>query len=226
MSRKLRTALTAIAIVLGVAMISGTFVLTDSIDQAFDKIFTDIRQGSDAVISGKSAFDTSESDASLTPSFDEALLPKVRALPEVAKAEGSVSSETHTPDRQGREGDPVRSRRRSEPRLLDREPRVALQSADASSRARGPGPDEVVIDKETASKKDLEAGQDIGVQVEGPVETFRISGIVQFSSGLTIGGATLAGFDLPTAQAPVPQARAVRRDRCRRKAERDRCSSS
>jgi putative ABC transport system permease protein len=38
MSRKLRTALTAIAIVLGVAMISGTYVLTDSISQAFDKI--------------------------------------------------------------------------------------------------------------------------------------------------------------------------------------------
>ena len=67
LSRKLRTALTAIAIVLGVAMISGTYVLTDSIDQAFGKIFTDIRQGSDAVISGKSAFDTSESDAALTP---------------------------------------------------------------------------------------------------------------------------------------------------------------
>src|ERR1700675_2360991 len=94
MSRKLRTGLTAIAIVLGVAMISGTFVLTDSIDQAFGKIFTDIRQGSDAVISGKSAFDTSQSDASLTPTFDESLLPKVRALSEVAKAEGSVSSES------------------------------------------------------------------------------------------------------------------------------------
>ena len=53
LSRKLRTALTAIAIVLGVAMISGTYVLTDSIDQAFDKIFTDIRKGSSAVITGK-----------------------------------------------------------------------------------------------------------------------------------------------------------------------------
>ena len=52
LSRKLRTSLTAIAIVLGVAMIAGTFVLTDSIDQAFDRIFTDIRKGSNAVISG------------------------------------------------------------------------------------------------------------------------------------------------------------------------------
>ena len=102
-TRKLRTALTAIAIVLGVAMISGTFVLTDSIDNAFGKIFTDIRQGSDAVISGKSAFDTSQSDASLTPSFDESVLPKVRQLSEVAQAEGSVSSDTtHLIDKNGK----------------------------------------------------------------------------------------------------------------------------
>ena len=57
LGRKLRTALTAFAIVLGVAMVSGTFVLTDSIDKAFDSIFTESRAGSTAVISGKSAFD-------------------------------------------------------------------------------------------------------------------------------------------------------------------------
>ena len=60
LGRKLRTALTAIAIVLGVAMVAGTFMLTDSIDKAFDTIFTDVRQGSNAVISGKTAFDISE----------------------------------------------------------------------------------------------------------------------------------------------------------------------
>ena len=43
LTRKLRTALTAIAIVLGVATVSGTFVLTDSIDKAFDSIFTEDR---------------------------------------------------------------------------------------------------------------------------------------------------------------------------------------
>ena len=41
LGRKLRTALTAFAIVLGVAMVSGTFVLTDSISKAFDSIFTE-----------------------------------------------------------------------------------------------------------------------------------------------------------------------------------------
>ena len=199
LSRKLRTALTAIAIVLGVAMISGTFVLTDSIDQAFGKIFTDIRQGSDAVISGKSAFDTSESDAALTPTFDETLLPKVRQLSEVGQAEGSVSSETtHLIDQDGKViqfG-------------LGGAPNLGFSIANPQSpfnpltlvSGHWPGPGEVVIDKETASKKHLEVGQNIGVQVQGPVETFRIAGIVQFSSGLTIGGATLAGFELATAQ--------------------------
>ena len=69
LGRKLRTALTAIAIVLGVAMVSGTFVLTDSIDKAFDSIFTDSRQGSDVVVSGKSAFDLGDDSGSSAPTL-------------------------------------------------------------------------------------------------------------------------------------------------------------
>ena len=82
LSRKLRTALTAIAIVLGVAMISGTYVLTDSIDQAFDRIFTDIREGSNAVITGEVGVRPvgrqrrHRADASTS-----ACSPEVRALP-------------------------------------------------------------------------------------------------------------------------------------------------
>ena len=199
LSRKLRTALTAIAIVLGVGMISGTFVLTDSISHAFDRIFTDARKGSDAVISGKSAFDTSSSDASLTPTFDESLLSKVRQQPGVAQAEGSVSTDSaHLIDKNGKV---IQFGLGGAPNLgfsiaNGKSPFNPLSLVDGT----WPGPNQVVIDKETASKKHLETGQDIRVQVEGPVRTLRISGIVQFSSGLTIGGATIAGFDLPTAQ--------------------------
>ena len=60
---------------------------------------------------------------------------------------------------------------------------------------------QVVIDSNTASKKHLVVGGNVGVQAEGPVEQFRISGIVKFGSASALGGATLAGFDLPTAQA-------------------------
>ena len=84
--RKLRTALTALAIVLGVAMVSGTFVLTDSIDKAFDAIFTSVYEGTDATITGKSAFDLSDGSGTTAPPFDESLL-----------AEGASAARTSPP---------------------------------------------------------------------------------------------------------------------------------
>ena len=71
LARKLRTALTALAIVLGVTMVSGTFVLTDSIDKAFDSIFSSVYQGTDATITGKSAFDLSDGSGTTAPPFDD-----------------------------------------------------------------------------------------------------------------------------------------------------------
>jgi putative ABC transport system permease protein len=178
-------------------MISGTYVLTDSIDQAFDRIFTDIRKGSNAVITGKSAFDISEGSGVTEPTFDESLLEEVKQLPAVAEAEGSVDSDAT--QLIGDDGKAI---------VYGGAPNLGFSIADPDSRfnpltlAEGawPGPNEVVVDRETAAKENFEVGETIGVQAEGPVERLRISGIIQFSSGLTIGGATLAGFDLPTAQ--------------------------
>jgi len=196
LSRKLRTGLTAFAIVLGVAMISGTYVLTDSIDKAFDSIFTDVRAGSTAVISGKSAFDVSEESGASDPVFDEVLLDKVRQVPGVGAAEASVDDEVQLI---GKDDKAI---------VYGGAPNLGFSIADGDSvfnplelvAGSWPGPDEVVIDRSTADKEGLEAGQQVGVQGVGPVERLRISGIVTFGSVATIGGATLAGFDLATAQ--------------------------
>jgi putative ABC transport system permease protein len=196
LARKLRTALTAIAIVLGVAMVSGTYVLTDSIDRAFDRIFTDVRQGSTVVVTGKSAFDLSAESGFLPPPFDESLLADVRALPGVAAAEGSVNGEAQIIGDDGKAlvyggapnlGFSIDS---EETRF---NPLTLLQGS-------WPGPDQVVIDGATADKEDFQPGQTVGIQAEGSVEQLRLVGIVRFGSVSTIGGATLAGFDLPTAQ--------------------------
>jgi putative ABC transport system permease protein len=194
--RKLRAALTAIAIVLGVAMISGTYVLTDSIDQAFGAIFTDVRKGSNAVISGRAAFSLTNESGATAPSFDESLLEKVRALPGVAAAEPSVSGNAQLI---GKNGKAI---------VYGGAPNLGFSIANGDSRfnpltlvdGAWPGPGEVVVDRSTVSKERLEIGQAIGVQAEGPAEKLRISGIVKFGSVATIGGATLAGFSLPTAQ--------------------------
>ena len=92
--RKLRAFLTGIAIVLGVAMVSGTFVLTDAIDSAFKNIFSESYAGTDAVVSGKSPDINFNGDTSQTPSVPESVLAQVRKLPDVEAAAGSVADQT------------------------------------------------------------------------------------------------------------------------------------
>ncbi len=198
LGRKLRTALTALAIVLGVAMVSGTLVLTDSIDKAFNFIYTDVRQGSDAVISGKSAIGDVQGNnkGTFAPTISSSLLEKVRALPEVQDAEGSVSGEAQLIDRKGKAI------------VFGGAPNLGFSISRGDSpfnvltlvSGGWPSGQEVVIDSSTASKKHLLVGSDVGVQAEGPVRRFRISGIVKFGTASALGGATLAGFDLPDAQ--------------------------
>ena len=100
--RKLRTALTAIAIVLGVAMVSGTYVLTDSISSAFDAIFSQQYTNTDAVITGKAAFDLGQSGTTTAPPFAESVLAEVKALPDVRAALGGVGGEAQLIGKNGK----------------------------------------------------------------------------------------------------------------------------
>ncbi len=197
LGRKLRTALTAFAIVLGVAMVTGTYVLTDSIDSAFDSIFSDVREGSDAVISGKAAFDLTDGSGSDEPSLDAALLERVREVPEVQLAEGGVDSESTTLI--GKDGEAI----------VGNAPSIGFSIASGDSpfnplvltSGEWPGPGEIVVDESTLEKERFAIGDTIRVQAEGPVQEFEISGAIRFGESLsTIGDATLAGFDLETAQ--------------------------
>src|SRR5687768_6781783 len=88
--RKLRSVLTAIAIVLGVAMMSGAYVLTDTIDKAFDTIFVESYAGTDAVVTGKSADFSFEGESAQAPPIPESTLERVRNVDGVAVATGSV----------------------------------------------------------------------------------------------------------------------------------------
>jgi putative ABC transport system permease protein len=197
LGRKLRTALTAFAVVLGVAMVSGTLVLTDSIDKAFKFIFTDVRKGSDVVVTGKSPFKITEGQGTFAPTIPQSLLAKVKALRDVALADGGVKSEaTQLVDR------------KNKAIVFGGAPNLGFSIENGDSpfnpltlvSGAWPHGNEVVIDENVAKKKHFAVGDTIGVQAEGPVRELRVSGIVKFGSAAQLGGATLAGFDLPTAQ--------------------------
>ena len=89
--RKFRTVLTAIAIVLGVAMMSGAYVLTDTIDKAFNAIFVESYAGTDAVVTGKDAGISFEGEQSQPAPIPEDVLEQVRGVDGVEVAAGSVT---------------------------------------------------------------------------------------------------------------------------------------
>ena len=133
LGRKLRTALTAFAIVLGVAMVSGTFVLTDSIDKAFNSIFTDVRKGSDVVDHAASRRSTSRAARARSRRRSRvARSPRCGRCPTSRSPTASVDGE-RAADRPERQGD--RLRRRAEPRLQHR--RTATRPSTRSTLVCG-----------------------------------------------------------------------------------------
>ena len=168
LGHKLRAALTAVAIVLGVAMISGTYVLTDTIKAAFGTVFSQIYKNTDAVITGKSAIGGNANNGVLPPSLPDALLPRVRALPDVAVAEGGVSDEAKLVNHKGK----VISRGGAPNLAFSVDPKGDQRfNPLLLTKGRWPnGPHEIAIDSKTASANGFKVGDSIGVIARGPLE--------------------------------------------------------
>ena len=200
LARKRRLALTVISIVLGVGFVAGTFVLTDTMNKAFDQLFTDAAAGSDVVVRAEQAFAPSATGPGSgaieeRDPVPDTLLPTVESVPGVASASGDVSGSAQVVD--PATGDPIGGV--GPPTIgtnwTDTNPTVQIREGAAPSAA-----DDVVIDAATATRYDLTVGQDVKILFQGPPEEFTISGILGFGDADNLGGATLAAFTLPTAQ--------------------------
>jgi putative ABC transport system permease protein len=198
--RKLRTALTALAVVLGVAMVSGTYVLTDTITKAFDGLYEDSYKGTSAVISGKEVVKNATSGKA---TVSESLVEEVRGLPGVAGAAGAVYDVSGTTDLTkliGKDGEKLGTG--EAPNFgwgLDPNEK-RFNPLTLTAGAWADGPDQVVIDAGTAKNENYKVGDKIRASAEGPTREFNIVGIARYGSVDSIGGATFAVFDVPTAQ--------------------------
>ena len=193
--RKLRACLTALAIVLGVAMVSGTYVLSDTISKGLDTIFTDSYKNADAVISGRKATDAG--DGATTTPFPQAVLARVQALDGVDAAEGMIVDEATLI---GRNGEPLTTSD-GDNVALSVDPGHERFNPLALVAGRWPrGGGQIAIDEGTATRKGFAVGDAIVVSTRGPARRLRITGIARYGSVSSIGGATIAIFDLPAAQ--------------------------
>ena len=197
-ARKFRASLTAIAIVVGVAMISGTYVLTDTINNGFNSIFQVSYRNADVVVSGKAAFDQGQGNTVEPPTFPQSVLGKVRALPDVALAAGAVTSDNVK--LVGKDGKVINTG--GAPSLgFSVQPQYQLFNPTKLTTGAWPTrPGEVAIDEGTANSQHFVVGDSINVQAIGPEQRFRIIGIAKLSGVSSIGAATFALFSPQTAQ--------------------------
>ena len=200
--RKIRLALTAMAVLLGVSFVAGTYVLTDTLDRSFQGVFDQSVEGIDAVVRLRPPFG-GDGDRER---FPESLVTRVRDVAGVRSATGFVQGYAQFV---GRDGEAIQvggaptfgiswaQRGRDGPlRLID------ADGQGAKSRPpRAPG--EVAMDAETARRNDFSVGDRVDILTLGPKEQFRIVGLFGFGSAEELGAVTFAAFDLSTAQAAV-----------------------
>jgi putative ABC transport system permease protein len=195
LAHKLRLGLTALAIVLGVTFISGTFVLTDTLHNTFSNLFGNIYAKVDFQVRGVAQLGSGGN--AVRNELPESLLATVRAVPGVSAAEGQVTGYAQYIAHNGKAiqtgGAPTLG--------VSFDPDSQLSSLHLIAGGPPTTPTEVVMDAGTAQKYDFSVGQQVRILTAGPTRTFTISGIAEFGTANNLAGATLAAFTLPTAQA-------------------------
>jgi putative ABC transport system permease protein len=199
-TRKLRLALTALAIVLGVTFVTGTLVLGDTLNRTFDNLIGTAYQHVSFEIRGKAAWDDNSTTVNSTAArkpVPQSLAAAVSRVPGVSFAFGSVSGYAQF---MTRDGDAIGNGGGSTLGFsFDPNPQLSpyrLVAGRAPTTAH-----EVVMDKATATKHHFAVGDRVLINLPDRPQTFTISGLVTFGSANNLAGVTLAGFDVPTAQA-------------------------
>ena len=192
-ARKVRVALTIVAVALGVALIAGTYVLTDTINRSFDDIFQTASEGTDVAVTARDAVESDTDQVATT--IPASLLDRVAALPGVGKATGSVETQgaLFGPDgeRIGGGGAPTLIFS-SDPAPFNA---VTYEEGEAPS-----GEDEVSLLTALAEREGIEVGERVGVVGNGPRRTMRVTGLARFGGVESFGGAAVIIVPVGVAQ--------------------------
>ena len=180
--RKLRSALTAVAILLGVAMIAGTYVQTDQIRTAFEDITHTTTSGVDASIAPRTAFTSSYGTLDLV---DASIVQRIARVPGVNRAEGQLFQS----------GSLVVDGKAVEPQFA---PAIVVSAAgppfdplQVVSGRRPSARGEVVVNRKLAADEHMAVGRRVGVATRTGIHQARLVGIVNYGDVASLGGATM-----------------------------------
>ncbi|MFJ4522850.1 ABC transporter permease [Streptomyces sp. NPDC088810] len=194
LAHKARLLMTVLAVMLGVAFVSGTLVFTNTISDAYQKSSA---KGFDRVdVAVQPEYQDSKGDkVGKDPELTQALLKKAAGVPGAASATGVVTGFTAVADKHGKlVGGDWQSAGGNY--WGPKDPRYPLVSGHAPR-----GKDQVLIDSATAKRAGYRVGDTVRLSVDGPVLTPTVSGIFTTDDGNVAAGGSLTLFDTPTAQA-------------------------
>ncbi len=190
-ARKARAVATTFAVVIGVAFVAGSYVLTDTIFAAFDEIFGESLKGTSVVISAENPVKQENGEI---PTIDASLLPRVQRTPGVKLAAGAIFTPGGFFDSEGN-----KIGNKFAPKFISSELPGQLESLTYIEGRRPRGPTEASIDKAAAETSGLEMGETIKLIGQGSTRSFELVGFTRLG-GASFGGASIAQVTLPVAQ--------------------------
>ena len=191
--RKVRALLTGVAIALGVALMAGTYILTDTINGAFAEVFSASYHNKAVVVTPKETL--GRRVAAETSPLDEATLARVRTVPGVAAAAGAISSRATLLTTSGK-----RLTSGHAPSLIGAEQPPRFESFTAAQGHLPRAGGEVAIDQATAQREHLKLGGQIVIAGRAPARRYTIAGIAKFAGSESFGGTSIAILTLGQAQ--------------------------
>ncbi len=194
-AKKARFVLTAVAVMLGVAFMAGTLVLTDTIKQTYNDLASQVYKDTDAVV--RSA-NTVEADGSTTRgTIDAGVLQQVRNTPGVAAAEPQVLGVAMVVGRDGELLDSNRNRAIPIGMAWQDDTRTnPMQLVDGTAPVAA---NEIVIDRASANKGDFALGDEITVVAQSGSAQYRLAGIATYAGKSDAAGAQVVAFNAETA---------------------------
>jgi putative ABC transport system permease protein len=190
-ARKVRALATTLAVVIGVAFVAGSYVLTDTIFAAFDEIFSESRKGTSVVISAENPVKQENGEI---PTVSASLLPRVQRTSGVKLAAGAIFTPGGFFDAEGN-----KIGNKFAPKFISSELPGGLESLTYIDGHKPRGPTEASLDKASAEASGIELGEEIKLIGQGKARSFELVGFTRLG-GASFGGAGIAQVTLPVAQ--------------------------
>ncbi|TQS40460.1 ABC transporter permease [Cryptosporangium phraense] len=196
LSRKLRLALSAFAVVLGVMFVAGSIVMTSSMAKSYDAMFAGINKNIDVQVTAKPKLDNGgDTNEGVTATIPASEVPKVESAPGVSKVTANVFADGARV---------IGSNGKVAPSFAPRFGSNWSGEDDLIQLRQGRGPtadDEIAIDAAMAKSLGFKVGDTVGVLTLQPKKEFKLVGIFGYSGDRdTLGGSQVVAFTLPVAQ--------------------------